>query len=86
MNNIFVRRKDLDKAFDDMHKIKPAVSINFSNANKYTVRIEFRGKKADITEIMERGLTKSVEVSYNGHIYNCDSVLDAEKFVAELLK
>lgn len=86
MNSIFVRRKDLDKAFDDMHKIKPSISINFSNANKYTVRVEFGGKKADITEIMERGLTKKVEVVYNGQVYNYDSVFNAEKFVTELLK
>lgn len=86
MNNIFVRRVDLDKSFQDMHKIKPSISVNFIGANKYTVRLQLAGKTAEITETLDKGLTKKVDVIHNKKTYCFDSVLNAERFVTELLK
>lgn len=86
MNNIFVRRVDLDKSFQDMHKIKPSISVNLIGANKYTVRLQLAGKTAEITETLDKGLTKKVDVIHNKKTYCFDSVLNAERFVTELLK
>jgi len=86
MNNVFVRRPDLDKSFEDMHKIRPSVSINYIDANKYCVKLDKGGKSVSLTEIMDRGLTKSVSVVCGDKTSNCVSVFEAEKLAAELLK
>lgn len=86
MNNVFVRRVDLDKSFEDMHKIRPIVSINYIDANKYCVKLEKGGKSVTLTEIMDRGLTKSVSVVFGEKTFDCISVFEAEKLASELLK
>lgn len=86
MNNIFVRRADLDKSFEDMHKIRPNVSINYIDANRYCVKLDKGKKSVVITEIMDRGLTKSVSVVCDNKTFDCISVFEAEKLSVELLK
>jgi len=86
MNNVFVRRADLDRSFEDMHRIRPSVSINYIDANKYCVKLDKGGKSVLLTEIMDRGLTKSVSVVCGEKTFDCISVFEAEKLAAELLK
>lgn len=86
MNNIFVRRPDLDKSFEDMHKIKPSVSINYIDANIYCIKLNHGQKTVTVTETMERGLTKNVSVICGDKTFNCVSVYEAEKLAVELLK
>lgn len=86
MNNVFVRRVDLDKSFEDMHKIKPNVSINYIDANKYCVKLTKGIKTITITETMDKGLTKNVSVVFGDKIFDCNSVLEAEKLAAGLLR
>lgn len=86
MNSVFVRRPDLDKSFEDMHKIKPLISISYIDANKYCVKLDKGGRSVLLTETMDRGLTKSVSVVSGNKTFDCISVFEAEKLAAELLK
>ena len=86
MNNVFVRRPDLDKSFEDMHNLRPIVSINFIDANKYCVKLDKGGKSVLMTEIMDKGLTKSVSVVFGSETFDCKSVFEAKKLATELLK
>lgn len=83
--DIFVRRRELDDAFDDMHKIKPMVSINVIDSSKYKVKLDHKGKQAIITEVLKRGLTESATLEIDGRIFSCKSVFEAEKLASEIL-
>lgn len=86
MNNTFVRRTDLDTAFENMHGVKPMVSLNRKNQNEYTVKLIRAGKEANITEYMTNGLTSYVELKLGADISKCKSVYEAETIAADYLR
>ncbi len=86
MSKDFQRRPDLDNAFNDMHGVKPIVSMQFIDTEKYKVKLDVGGKSAVITEKMVRGLTESVTLEIDGQTIHCKSVIEAEKKAAEHLK
>jgi hypothetical protein len=85
MNN-FHRREELDTAFSDMHGIKPEVYRENIAYNHYRVKFVYGGKEVIITEIIDRGLTKSVTLEYNGSVESPASVYLAEKRAVEILQ
>lgn len=82
----WIRRPELDDAFNDMHKIKPQVSFLRENRNKYNIKLSLSGKEVVISETMDRGLTSFVSLRYEGETKSFGSMFEAEQYASQILR
>jgi hypothetical protein len=64
--NDFVRRVDLERAYDEHFKMKAKVYRKHHSKNHYEVKLEHKDKTVILTEIMKDGLPEHVYMDYNG--------------------
>ena len=86
MNKEFVREKHLEKAFDEMHKIKPEVLVKRENNSKYSVKLSHGGREVVLTEQMKDGLTNMTYLEFKGEVKAFKRYYDAEQVATTILK
>lgn len=64
--NKWIRNEAIDEVYYEMHGIRPEISYDRINRDKYSVKIALGGKEVIITETMENGLTDSVVLESQG--------------------
>lgn len=81
----FKRKENLEKAYKELHGIKPKVYKKILSRNGYSIKIEMNKKEAILTEFMKDGLTDHVVLECGGNVYSMNSMYEAEKKANELL-
>jgi len=82
----FKRQTMLEDGFNDMWGIKPIISYLRISNNEYKIKLATNEKVIVLTEIMERGLTKSVTLENNGKLTPFKSMYEAEKEATNILR
>ena len=86
MNKPFIRQVHLEKAFDEMHKLKPEVGLKRINNSKYSVSLKHRGREVVLTEQMKDGMTDLVTLEFSGEVKTFKRYYDAELAATAILK
>jgi len=83
--NKWVRNPAVDDAYFEMHGIKPEISYDRVNNDKYSVKIALNSKEVILTETMKEGLTDTVTLEYDGNKEMFSSMNKAELKANEIL-
>ena len=78
MNKNWQRQTMLDDSFMDMHGIKPEVYYHRENRDEYSIRLVYQGKEIVLTEVMFKGLPKTVTLQCGDNIEAYKCMYDAE--------
>lgn len=84
--NEWVKRIDLEDAFNVMHKVKPKVEMFKINSSNYKVKLKYQDSEIIIEEKMKNGLTDYVLVQCGSDIKRFSNYFEAEKAASKLLK
>ena len=91
----YVRINKMEEAFEELYKIRPEISKTGSichackqlvKDNDNRIKISLGGRDVYITEILDRGLTKTVTLEHDGKQEEYKTVYEAEQRVVKLLK
>lgn len=82
----FERAEHLERAFNEMHKIKPQVSIKRIDNNKYEVQLKHKGREVVLSERMKDGLTQEALLEFGGEVRSFKRYYDAELAATAILK
>lgn len=84
--NDFERRVELDDAVKEQHGVKPKVYRKRISGNEYTILISHNGKDVYINELMDKGLTKRVILTFNGEEKQYKTYIQAENEAISIIK
>ena len=80
------RQIALEDAFYEMHGIKPQVFYLRITRDSYKIKLVHNEQEVELTEVMDKGLTKEVTLNYNGLKKGFSSYHTAEQEAALILR
>jgi hypothetical protein len=80
------RKETVEDTFEALHGFKPEVWIDRTERCLNKVKLVSGSKTVFLTELLERGLTKHVDLQCNAEAMRFSQVYDAEKKAVEILR
>jgi len=82
----WVRKSNLEDAFQEMHGIRPQVYYRYVDRNTYQIKLIKSGKEIILQDQMKNGLTRVATVEYNGTTHDKKCIYDAEVEATKIFK
>jgi hypothetical protein len=83
---MWTRKETVEDTFEALHGFKPEVYIDRTERCLNRVKLISGAKTVFLTELLERGMTKHVDLKYDTEALRFSQVYDAEKKAVEILR